>query len=809
MALDTGTSFTSSFNFASSSAGSGPFTGTVDTTTRVGDGWTSIYQPIANTDSGGAFFEDGTLKFWGIAGTVMTPFYEVYSSVAIRTAKGGVVILQTDGTFTYTPPAGAAVIDDTFEYYQVNTDLSVSMPLVAHLQFAEPEAPPSLIAPPDQTLVPPQPDEDNSAGTTNSATAPANNSVDSVLVTESSSTNIVAPEQQAPAPAQVVETTATATESSSGLVADTGTPAVALVVAGTDQPVASLPQTSPPLPVQEPASVTTAPTAPPSSVAAAPVGGAIAVTPDANKTAFNGNLSDVDGQAAGWVSYDAISSGFALSIAPSEAGAMEYLRIGGTVMTPFPEVFSAVAIRTAKGGIVILNTDGSFGYTAPAGFVGVDSFQYALVDQQGKILPGIGTATIAVEPVALAQIDPIPVADLVVADVTPPEMASASPETNATVEPEVAPPVVMNTAPIAQNDMFVASHSRNLLGNVMSDNGSGTDADADRDALTVESYTAAANGVVSIDAAGSFTYAAKPGFLGIDSFDYTVRDNNGNTDTATVTIKVTNAGPTAVDEDQIVSYGTSANGNVLDNDSDADGDAISVVPMAMRVTPNGGFFTIKSDGTYKYTPKPGFVGIDAITYEIKDSFGAVGKATLTIETVALANSSFGTSGDDAMSGTAGADNLFGGDGRDSVRGGTGNDILAGQEGADTLYGDGGSDTLAGGTGIDKLYGGSGADKFVVGSKKAGDVDRIMDFSSGDRILVEATELGVDTASGALPDSSYFARAGAAPAGHWRLVYNSGNKGLYFDADGSSATADVLIASFASKVSLSSTDFEIV
>jgi hypothetical protein len=51
-------------------------------------------------------------------------------------------------------------------------------------------------------------------------------------------------------------------------------------------------------------------------------------------------------------------------------------------------------IRTAAGGQVTFYRDGLFSYRTPAGFVGVDSFQYGLLDSYGA--QDVGTVTIRV-----------------------------------------------------------------------------------------------------------------------------------------------------------------------------------------------------------------------------------------------------------------------------------------------------------------------------------------------------------------------------------------------------------------------------
>ncbi len=47
------------------------------------------------------------------------------------------------------------------------------------------------------------------------------------------------------------------------------------------------------------------------------------------------------------------------------------------------------------------------------------------------------------------------------------------------------------------------------------------------------------NGSVTINSDGSFTYTPDLGFVGLDTFEYTITDNSANTDDATVTITIT------------------------------------------------------------------------------------------------------------------------------------------------------------------------------------------------------------------------------------------------------------------------------
>jgi hypothetical protein len=88
--------------------------------------------------------------------------------------------------------------------------------------------------------------------------------------------------------------------------------------------------------------------------------------------------------------------------------------------------------------------------------------------------------------------------------------------------------------------------------------------------------------------------------------------------------------PVAVDDayatDQGVELDVTAPG-VLDNDSDPDGDAIT----AVKVTdPADGSLILNADGSFTYTPDPGFFGVDSFTYKANDTLLDSNIATVTL-----------------------------------------------------------------------------------------------------------------------------------------------------------------------------------
>ncbi len=154
------------------------------------------------------------------------------------------------------------------------------------------------------------------------------------------------------------------------------------------------------------------------------------------------------------------------------------------------------------------------------------------------------------------------------------------------------------------------------------------DTDPDGDDLSIDSVTDPAHGTTGI-VDGVVRYAPADNWSGSDSFQYTMSDGDGETDTAdvTVTVLAVNDPPLAVDDEAGTEEEILVSIAVLDNDSDIETGALTVVSVTQ---PANGTAVIAGD-LIDYTPDTDFNGFDSFTYEIEDAGGASATATVSVE----------------------------------------------------------------------------------------------------------------------------------------------------------------------------------
>jgi len=218
-------------------------------------------------------------------------------------------------------------------------------------------------------------------------------------------------------------------------------------------------------------------------------------------------------------------------------------------------------------GTLIQNEDGTFTYTPPVGFVGEDSFTYTTSDGQNGVSSESAMAVIT----------------------------------------------VTNALPVLGDDAATTHMGDTISGiNVLAN-----DADPDGDAFAVDSVLYEGGGNLIQNEDGTFTYTPPAGFVGEDSFAYTTNDSQigVSSASATVTISVTNALPALADDTATTEQNVNVIINVLANDFDPDGDPLSVGGFTYE---GGGILVLNDDGTFSFTPEPGFAGQDSFTYSAAD-----------------------------------------------------------------------------------------------------------------------------------------------------------------------------------------------
>ncbi|WGZ93833.1 MAG: IPTL-CTERM sorting domain-containing protein [Candidatus Thiothrix putei] len=244
------------------------------------------------------------------------------------------------------------------------------------------------------------------------------------------------------------------------------------------------------------------------------------------------------------------------------------------------------AVTSGENGTVVLQ-DGKPMYTPNAGFSGTDSFTYTVSD--GK---DTDTATVTV--------------------------------------------TVTASTPIleAKTDTFTvdASNGTSVL-DVLANDTIPSD-----QAITLEVMTDPSHGIATVKN-NQILYTPTAGYTGSDTLKYRITDADGNIAEASISLSITvtaaaNKAPIAEADQVTTTAGSPITVDVLANDSDADGDKLTV--SAVTSGENG--TVVLQDGKPMYTPNAGFSGTDSFTYTVsdgKDTASATVTVTVTAVTPAL------------------------------------------------------------------------------------------------------------------------------------------------------------------------------
>lgn len=175
-----------------------------------------------------------------------------------------------------------------------------------------------------------------------------------------------------------------------------------------------------------------------------------------------------------------------------------------------------------------------------------------------------------------------------------------------------------NRPPVALDDI-----NNTLINTAVSGDVSTNDIEPDGDMSTSALLTGTSNGTLFFNSDGTYTYIPDSGYVGTDIFTYTLCEVAGDQlcDTAIVAIEIrsddfgTNRPPIANNDIAYVDSSSSITGTVISNDFDPDQDSIQVNTTPIS-GPGNGTIALGADGSFLYTPNPGFVGVDTVVYEL-------------------------------------------------------------------------------------------------------------------------------------------------------------------------------------------------
>ena len=265
-----------------------------------------------------------------------------------------------------------------------------------------------------------------------------------------------------------------------------------------------------------------------------------------------------------------------------------------------------------SNGNLVLNANGTFTYVPDANFNGQVSFTYSVCDSGSPALCSTATVTIDVMAETLSNFT------------------------------------------FATDDVYLTREDVSISANVLAN-----DFDPEGNTRTLNSTPVVSpqHGTVTLNSDGTFVYKPHANYSGTDQFVYKICDDGTPSacDIATVYLNVIpqNDPPLAINDFNNTFVNTSVTGNVLTNDSDPEGDVLTVTTQSNAATTEGGTVTVNANGTYTYIPKSGFAGEDSFTYQVCDIYGSCSTATVTIQVMAPAGigNNPPVANDDAYQGT--------------------------------------------------------------------------------------------------------------------------------------------------------------
>ncbi|MGL5011443.1 MAG: tandem-95 repeat protein, partial [Paracoccaceae bacterium] len=246
-------------------------------------------------------------------------------------------------------------------------------------------------------------------------------------------------------------------------------------------------------------------------------------------------------------------------------------------------------VRDAIGGSVNLSTSGNITFVAAPNFNGTAQFTYVANTPEG----GVGTG--------IVRISVTPVND--------------------------APSAMPDMLPAFDENTSLVTNAAALIAN---------DTDVEGNALSLTSVTGNADISVALAADGTITITPRANFFGPAYFDYAVQDNFGAVSTGRVNLSITSVNSVPVpgadtfvtDEDVPIFIAAT---NLLSNDTDADGDLLTILRVEGAV---GGSAQLYPNGV-EFIPAGNFHGAAGFRYFVADGQGGEASAWVGVNVTSV------------------------------------------------------------------------------------------------------------------------------------------------------------------------------
>ena len=297
------------------------------------------------------------------------------------------------------------------------------------------------------------------------------------------------------------------------------------------------------------------------------------------------------------------------------AGENDFAVIGNAITNndsdPDGDTLSATpqsGVAGSNGGLFTIDAAGNVSFNANGAFEALNTgetatthFSYQITDSQG----GTDTATVAV---TVSGVNDAPIDG--------DEVNTVTEDTTLSVADGAIGDLLNNATDVEGNSLTITGFTIAGVGGTQS----------------IGSPVAISEvGSLTIHSNGSYSFTPVSNYTGsIPLITYTVSDGHGGSDTSMLTLSITPVQdlPHAVNDTVSTQEDTAIAIAVRANDSDPDGDFLSVTAVSQGT--HGSVAIDPISGNPVYTPSANFHGSDSFTYTISDGHGGSDTATVTV-----------------------------------------------------------------------------------------------------------------------------------------------------------------------------------